>query len=73
MRISHALKLAIPPKVDTSLKSCPFCGAPAEIEYWHGGGPNKRLIRCSNELCDVSPATTGETKAEAIRNWERRA
>lgn len=55
------------------LKPCPFCGAPAEMEPWHGGGPDKQLIQCSSEQCDACPAVTGETRFEAIAAWNRRS
>lgn len=54
---------------------CPFCGSRAEIQKWHGGGPNKRMVSCSDESedgCLVGPCVTGETYAEALENWNRR-
>jgi hypothetical protein len=61
---------------------CPFCGAFATIEYWHGGTKRKRLISCSNTAgtlgnprdatCWVGPSVTGETRAQALRRWNRR-
>lgn len=39
----------------------------------NGGGPNKRMISCSNEQCDVSPKVTGENERIAVSRWERRA
>jgi hypothetical protein len=55
------------------LKDCPFCGSSPEIQYWHGGGPNKRMISCSSEECEVCPSVTGENERAAIAKWERRA
>lgn len=55
------------------LTQCPFCGSSPEIQYWHGGGPNKRLISCASENCDVQPSVTGATEREAIERWQRRA
>lgn len=55
------------------LEPCPFCGAEAEMEPWHGGGPDKQLISCSGVECEASPAVTGETPGEAVANWNRRA
>lgn len=67
-----AKKMSAPPVVRHDLKGCPFCGASPEIEYWHGGGPNKRMIACRNEDCDASPGVTGEDERVAIMRWERR-
>jgi hypothetical protein len=55
-----------------NMKPCPFCGSSAEMEPWHGGGPNKQMISCSSETCEVSPMMTGETPAEAIAVWNMR-
>lgn len=62
---------------------CPFCGAPAQIEFWHGGKPSKRMVSCSGQgntlmrgkrpiTCHVSPSVTGETKAQALDRWNMR-
>lgn len=51
---------------------CPFCGVLPSIEAWHGGGPEKQMIGCPNLDCDVSPQVTGETRTEALENWNRR-
>lgn len=32
---------------------CPFCGEQPSIPFWHGGGPQKRMIECSE--CVISP------------------
>lgn len=37
-------KLKAPAVVRHDLTQCPFCGWLPEMEYWHGGGPNKRRI-----------------------------
>ena len=55
------------------LLPCPFCGAPPEIEPWHGGPRTKRRIGCANEQCPVEPAVTGDTEAEAAARWHQRA
>jgi hypothetical protein len=59
-----------------SLKPCPFCGSKAEMQPWHGGGPQKKLISCSNtegrNLCHVGPQVTGETTRQAAARWNYR-
>lgn len=71
------------PKIEPAAKPCPFCGAPAKIQYWHGGGPAKRLISCSGQhdtlfrgtrpiTCHVGPGVTGATRAQALRRWNMR-
>ena len=42
------------------------------VEPWHGGGPDKHMVSCVDESCDLSPGVTGETKAEAIERWNNR-
>lgn len=54
------------------LKFCPFCGGPAEMEPWHGGGPDKQLIGCMSDVCEVGPGVTGETPKEAVALWNKR-
>lgn len=61
-----------PPVVRPDLKCCPFCGAPPEIEYWHGGKLTKRMISCSNYDCHIRPGITGENERIAIWKWEQR-
>lgn len=53
----------------TDGRPCPWCGAKPEAQPWHGGGPEKHLVSCSNLGCLVAPATTGETLEEALRIW----
>jgi len=66
-------RLTTPPEIRHDLTQCPFCGASPEIKFWHGGGPQKRMIGCSGDDCDVYPFVTGETLRSAIAKWERRA
>lgn len=61
------------PRGDKRLLPCPFCGAQAQIECWHGGPETKKMVSCSNDWCPVGPKTTGDTPREAISNWNTRA
>jgi hypothetical protein len=58
------------------LLPCPFCGSPASIEPWHNA-KHGHLVSCSNRegdnYCRVGPGVAGDTKAEAIELWNRRA
>jgi hypothetical protein len=70
---SLARRLHEKPKIEPRALPCPFCGSPADMEFWHGGRPTKRMIRCSAQTCEVSPCVTGETRAEALQHWNTRA
>lgn len=67
-----AKRLNTMPEIDTSLPTCPFCGASAQVQFWHGGRPSKRMISCSGVDCEVSPNVSGETLREARQHWSRR-
>lgn len=70
------------PTIEPDALPCPFCGAPATIEPWHGSKTTKRLISCSNRAgtlgspasadCEVGPTVTGETRNEALKRWNCR-
>lgn len=62
----------MPETESLNLLPCPFCGAPAEMVMWHGGGPDKRLVSCSSDACDVQPTVSGESPKEAAARWNRR-
>lgn len=64
-------KLESEPRIDAKRKRCPFCGAQAMVQSWHGGRASKRMISCSAG-CDASPSVTGETYREAAEAWDAR-
>lgn len=74
-----AKRLNQPPQIEPEALPCPFCGSPAEIQFWHGGTLTKRMISCSGRanhdgyVCDVGPMVTGPTRGEALARWNRRA
>lgn len=58
------------------LMLCPFCGRAPVARLWHGGGPDKTLIRCPAEYvgdCGGNPAITGETPKDAAKLWNTRS
>lgn len=55
------------------LMACPFCGSLPTMHPWHGGGPNKRLIHCFDDICRVRPSVTGSTGKNAAAKWNARA
>lgn len=52
---------------------CPFCGAAAETELWHGGAKTKTHVGCSDDTCEAHPGLCAGTRAAAVRIWNRRA
>jgi len=57
----------------TVARTCPFCGHLAEIQPWHGGGRDKRLVKCSNEFCNAAPSVTGSNRHRALVAWNTRS
>jgi Lar family restriction alleviation protein len=54
-------------KMETDLKSCPFCGSIADSGYEGFCAPDY-LVRCLE--CDAS--VQGENELHAIEKWNRR-
>lgn len=69
--LRQAQRPPMKPEIEPDALPCPFCGGPAEIQLWHGGGPQKRLISCSDD-CAVAPSVTGETRKVALTLWNTR-
>ncbi len=79
----NAARLNCEPQIEPEGLPCPFCGAPAEIQFWHGGPPTKRRIGCSGQgdtlmrggrsiTCHASPSVTGNTRRQALLRWNAR-
>lgn len=69
---SAARRKRAEPVVEYYALGCPFCGHTPTIEPWHGGGPMKRMISCSNDACPVAPQVAGSTRLRAIAAWNTR-
>lgn len=68
--MAEMLVLRHKPTCDLPLKSCPFCGSPAEFgETLRGGKPHAHFVTCT-----VCPMATPwrEVKAEAEAIWNKR-
>lgn len=74
MKFTHENKptVTLNSKQAKALKKCPWCGSGAYIEHWHGGGPDKHAISCSNGECFVTPMVVGESLAIALNRWNKR-
>ena len=58
------------------LKPCPFCGGEAEVNEDRLDGYTIFIVSCENSKCPVIVETmhrAGNTKAQAIEAWNRRA
>lgn len=52
--------------------ACPFCGYAPMIVKWHGG-PQRKMIMCRSDYCDVGPSVCGKTERRALDAWNTRA
>jgi hypothetical protein len=52
------------------LLGCPCCGSVPEMERWHGGGPQKRMISCRD--CEFSVSISAPTARAAVQKWNGR-
>jgi len=58
------------------LRSCPFCGAEAELierDNVNPQGGKQYSIRCTNPFCIYKPAAWRVHKADVLSLWNRRA
>jgi hypothetical protein len=55
--------------MNVELKSCPFCGAPGELEHMGGPGSTHRIAKCSKCKCDMHFWPTVEMAAD---KWNTR-
>jgi len=53
------------------LKSCPFCGAPGELEHMGGHGSTHRIAKCSKCKCDMHFYPTIEMAAASLAEKEK--
>lgn len=54
------------------LAGCPFCGEIPEIHRWHGGGPQKTVVNCRRDACEVQPSVCRPTRRKAVAAWNKR-
>lgn len=63
------------PRVEPRALPCPFCGGPATVVKWHGGGPLKTCVSCEDEnglSCRVAPSAVANSFEEALDCWNTR-
>lgn len=59
---------------EPTLLPCPFCGGEAAIEEIDGFSGVRKSAGCNTEGCfGFQSMTTFETRAEAVKAWNRRA
>ena len=65
-------------KTIPGVKTCPFCGGNATISRYKADPPEMPkpwwiVSCCMNNPCTSWPQTSGESRDEAIANWNTRA